>query len=179
MLLPWRGCCLAAGEFITRHHFFDFTFPADITLGGWLGGALQWHFAMMWVLTANGVIYLTLNIFSGRFCRIFFPLSFRQLAKELRLASRGKLQHHDLRHYNTIQKVAYLLVILNGVGLIVSGLVYGNQCNFHCCANYLAVTRLHAISTFICMTVLVLFAVVHLVMVLLVPRTLLAMLRGR
>ena len=28
--------------------FFPFTFPSGATLGGWLGGALQWHFAAMW-----------------------------------------------------------------------------------------------------------------------------------
>jgi hypothetical protein len=27
---------------------FDFRFPGDLTMGGWLGGALRWHFAGMW-----------------------------------------------------------------------------------------------------------------------------------
>src|SRR3546814_20084230 len=36
---------------------FDFGFPAGITLGGWLGGALQWHFAGMWLLAGNGLLY--------------------------------------------------------------------------------------------------------------------------
>ena len=38
--------------------FFDFRFPGEITLGGWLGGALQWHFAGMWLLALNGLLYL-------------------------------------------------------------------------------------------------------------------------
>jgi len=29
---------------------FDFSFPDELTLGGWLAGALQWHFAAMWLL---------------------------------------------------------------------------------------------------------------------------------
>lgn len=37
---------------------FDFSFPDDLTLGGWLAGALQWHFAAMWLLALNGMIYL-------------------------------------------------------------------------------------------------------------------------
>ena len=37
---------------------FDFSFSASITLGGWLGGALLWHFAAMWLLMVNGLIYL-------------------------------------------------------------------------------------------------------------------------
>ncbi|RZM01219.1 MAG: cytochrome B, partial [Variovorax sp.] len=40
---------------------FGFTFPAALTLGGWLGGALQWHFAAMWLLVANGIVYLAMN----------------------------------------------------------------------------------------------------------------------
>ncbi len=46
---------------------FAFSFPKQITLGGWLGGALLWHFAAMWLLFFNGVMYLFLNILSGRF----------------------------------------------------------------------------------------------------------------
>lgn len=46
--------------------FFDFKFAKAITLGGWLGGAIQWHFAAMWLLSANGLLYLLLNAGSGR-----------------------------------------------------------------------------------------------------------------
>ena len=37
---------------------FDFSFPKSITLGGWLGGAIQWHFAAMWLFAANGLAYV-------------------------------------------------------------------------------------------------------------------------
>ena len=50
-------------------------FPGEMTLGGWLGGALQWHFAGMWLLAFNGLAYLALNLWSGRFVRKFFPLT--------------------------------------------------------------------------------------------------------
>src|SRR5207342_2726501 len=53
---------------------FDFVFPRSITLGGWLGGALQWHFAAMWVLAVNGLVYLMLGIATGRFRRKLFPI---------------------------------------------------------------------------------------------------------
>lgn len=35
--------------------FRSIEIPASIKLGGWLGGALQWHFAAMWLLVANVV----------------------------------------------------------------------------------------------------------------------------
>ena len=39
---------------------FDFSFSRSITLGGWLAGALLWHFAAMWLLMVNGLLYLIL-----------------------------------------------------------------------------------------------------------------------
>src|SRR6201999_3916033 len=42
-------------------------FSPSITLGGWLGGALQWHFAAMWLLAINGLVYLVLGVLTGRF----------------------------------------------------------------------------------------------------------------
>ncbi len=40
---------------------FDFRFPDRLTLGGWLAGALQWHFAAMWLLALNGLVYRRLR----------------------------------------------------------------------------------------------------------------------
>ena len=48
---------------------FGFRFPDDWTLGGWLAGALQWHFAAMWLLALNGIAYLTYGIVSGHLRR--------------------------------------------------------------------------------------------------------------
>ena len=59
--------------------FLGFSIPSGITLGGWLGGALQWHFAAMWVLGINGLLYLGLNLSTGRLQRKFWPLSPRGL----------------------------------------------------------------------------------------------------
>jgi thiosulfate reductase cytochrome b subunit len=158
---------------------FDFSFPREITLGGWLGGALQWHFAMMWVLGINGAVYLTLGVISGRFKRKFFPLSPRELFNDLRQALRGKLAHADLSHYNMVQKLAYVGVILLGVGLVLSGLVLWKSVQFPLLRELLGGYETARYIHFFCMSVMALFVVVHLLMVLLVPRTLLAMLRGR
>jgi thiosulfate reductase cytochrome b subunit len=55
--------------------FFPFRRPPDATLGGRLRGALQWHFAALWLLAVNGLVYGLLNLGSGRRARTFFPLS--------------------------------------------------------------------------------------------------------
>src|SRR5262245_610784 len=54
---------------------FGFTFSKSITLGGWLGGALLWHFAAMWLLMVNGLIYLVMGIVTGRFRRKLLPIT--------------------------------------------------------------------------------------------------------
>lgn len=159
--------------------FFAFRFPASITLGGWLGGALQWHFAAMWLLVFNGLVYLVLNLASGRFARKFFPLTPAGLWRDARAALGGRLSHADPRHYNHVQKLAYLFVIVDLVAIVLSGLVLWKSVQFpllrELLGGYEAARRVH----FVAMAALVAFVAVHLVMVALVPRTLLTMLRGR
>src|SRR3954465_12877305 len=54
-------------EIYNASPLFPFTFPGSITLGGWLAGALPWHFAAMWLLAGNGIVYVGLGFATGRF----------------------------------------------------------------------------------------------------------------
>jgi len=159
--------------------FFDFRFPGEITLGGWLGGALQWHFAGMWLLALNGLLYLSLNVASGRFARKFFPLTFAIVWRDLRDALHGRLSHADPRHYNGPQRLAYLFAITDLVLLVLSGLALWKSVQIpflrEALGGYESARRVH----FFAMAALVAFVAGHLVMVALVPRTLLVMIRGR
>lgn len=177
--LAMAGMVFSGWRIYNASPLFPFTFPSSFTLGGWLGGALQWHFAMMWVLGINGLIYCTLGIVTGRFARTFFPLSVKGLLKDMALALRGKLQHADLNHYNMVQKLAYLLAILTGVMLVLSGLVIWKSVQFPLLCELLGGYDTARYIHFFCMSFIVAFVVIHLLMVLLVPKTLLAMLRGR
>ena len=158
---------------------FDFKFAKGITLGGWLGGAIQWHFAAMWLLAANGLVYLLCNAGTGRLVRKFFPLSPRAIVADLLAALRGRLSHADPRQYNAVQRAAYLFVIVDAVLLVLSGLVLWKSVQFpllrELLGGYETARRVH----FFAMAALVAFVAVHLAMVALVPRTLLAMIRGR
>ncbi len=158
---------------------FDFRFANEITLGGWLGGAILWHFAAMWLLAANGIVYLLCNAATGRLWTQFFPLSPRAFVADLRAALRGRLAHADPRRYNTVQRAAYLFVIVDAVLLVLSGLVLWKSVQFpllrELLGGYESARRVH----FFAMAALVAFVGVHLAMVALVPRTLLTMIRGR
>lgn len=159
--------------------FLGFAFPKDVTLGGWLGGALQWHFAAMWVLALNGTIYLLLNAVTKRLSSKFFPLSAKLLASDLLSALKGQLAHADPRQYNTVQRVAYLFVMFDSVLLVLSGLVLWKSVQFPLLRVLLGGYEGARLIHFAAMTALVAFVAVHLVMVLLVPRTLVYMVRGR
>jgi thiosulfate reductase cytochrome b subunit len=154
-------------------------FPSAITLGGWLGGALLWHFAIMWVLVANFLIYLGLNLASGRLHRKLLPISIESLATDLAAALRGRLGHENLARYNTVQKFAYLVVILDIVIVILSGLAVWKSVQFPLLRTLMGGYDNARVVHFLAMSVLVAFFIVHIVMVALVPRSLLLMIRGR
>jgi thiosulfate reductase cytochrome b subunit len=158
---------------------FEFKFAKAVTLGGWLGGALQWHFAAMWLLAANGLVYLLCNAGTGRIVRKFFPLSPRAVVADLAAAFRGRLSHADLRQYNAVQRAAYLFAIADAVLLVLSGLVLWKSVQFpllrELLGGYETARRVH----FFAMAAMVAFVMVHLAMAALVPRTVLAMIRGR
>ncbi len=187
----WLRCChwinaiavtvmlLSGWRIYNASPLLPFSFPAYLTLGNWLGGALQWHFAMMWVLVINGAIYFSIGIASGYFRRKYFPLSLYQLKEDVKQALRGKLQHADPRQYNMVQKIAYSLLLFDGIGLVLSGLVLWKSVQFPLLSMLLGGYEAARYIHFICMSAMVLFIVIHLQMVLLVPRTLLTMLRGR
>ena len=158
---------------------FPFRFPPSITLGGWLGGALLWHFAAMWLLGVNGLIYLLLNLLTGRVRRRFWPLSMREFFSDLGAALGGRLSHDDLAHYNAVQKVAYLGATALLVLLVLSGLVIWKSVQFPLLRELMGGFDNARVVHFLAMTGLVVFFVVHVTMVALVPRTLWAMIRGR
>ena len=97
-------------------------FPEEIVLGVWAQHALQWHFAFMWVLMINGLVYVCYGLFSGRFRRLLWPIRPREVIAEVVKALTFRLSHDDLTHYNAVQKLLYAGVILVVIVQVVSGL---------------------------------------------------------
>lgn len=155
---------------------FDFTFPKSITIGGWLGGGLQWHFAAMWLLVVNALVYLVVNIVSGRLRHKFFPLSPRQLFTDFRDALKLKLQHADLSRYNAVQKAAYLSVMVGIAVAILSGLAIWKTVQFPLLRELMGGYESARVVHFFAMAFIVAFVAVHVAMVALVPKSLKTML---
>ncbi|VXC79141.1 putative protein-methionine-sulfoxide reductase subunit YedZ1 [Burkholderia sp. 8Y] len=159
--------------------FKALTFSPAVTLGGWLGGALQWHFAAMWLLVANFIVYLAMNVATGRLRRRMLPLSIRSVFGDAFAALRGKLGHDDLTHYNAVQKLAYLAVIVDIFVIILSGLVVWKSVQFPWLRALMGGYDNARVVHFFGMSFLVAFVVLHVAMVALVPRSLVLMIRGR
>ena len=166
-------------EIYNASPLFPFRFPRAITLGGWLAGALLWHFAAMWLLAVNGLIYLVLGILTGRFQRKLVPIRPRDVLSDAKAALTGKLNHDDLSVYNAVQKLLYLGVILAGIVIVLSGLAIWKPVQLQeltaVFGGYDAARYVH----FFAMATIVGFLVVHVVMALLVPKSLRAMITGR
>jgi thiosulfate reductase cytochrome b subunit len=158
---------------------FPFRFPNELTLGGWLAGALQWHFAALWLLVLNGIVYVSYGIVSRHFRRKLFPLTPRAVLSDVLAALHGKLAHNDLAVYNAAQRAAYLAIILCLAVLVLSGLAIWKPVQFQEIAWLMGGYEGARVVHFIAMALMVLIVLVHIVMVILVPRTFPAMITGR
>ena len=157
---------------------FSFTFPPSVTLGGWLAAGLLWHFAAMWLLIVNGLLYVVLSLATGRFHRLL-PIRPGEVIRDAQAALSGRLRHDDLARYNAVQKLLYAGILLTGVVIVASGFALWKPVQLRpltmLFGGYEAARYVH----FFAMAAIVLFLVLHVVMALLVPRSLRAMIKGR
>jgi thiosulfate reductase cytochrome b subunit len=153
-------------------------FPDWIVIGKWAQYGLQWHFFGMWIFVLNGLAYIAYGIASGRFRRKLFPISVRELFATVGEALRFRLRHDDLTHYNAVQKVLYLGVMLVGVLIVISGLALWKPIQFSELAGLFGSFQTIRLVHFLCMSAIVAFILVHVSLALLVPQSLVAMLTG-
>jgi len=166
-------------EIYNASPLFAFRFPPAITLGGWLAGALLWHFAAMWLLAVNGFVYVVLGVVSGRFRRKLVPIRPGEVLADTKAALMGRLAHDDLSAYNAVQKLLYLGVILAGAVMILTGLAIWKPVQLQeltaLFGGYDPARYVH----FFAMAAIVGFLAVHVIMAFLVPKSLRAMIAGR
>jgi thiosulfate reductase cytochrome b subunit len=153
---------------------FKFTFSHSITLG-----ALLWHFAAMWLLMVNGLVYLTLGFATGRFARKLLPISPAGVIADTKAALTGKLSHDDLSKYNQVQKLLYTGIIIVGVLIVLSGLSIWKPVQLQWLTVVFGGYDVARYVHFICMAAIVAFLVIHVALAVLVPKSLRAMIIGR
>ncbi len=153
-------------------------FPDWITIGGEAQGALQWHFLAMWILMINGLCYLGYGIVSGRFRRKLFPIRPREIMANIGDALRFRLSHEDITVYNAVQKLLYAGIIVVIVVQVLSGLAVWKPVQFSELAALFYDFQGSRLVHFIGMAAIVGFIVIHVLLALIVPKTIGAMITG-
>jgi thiosulfate reductase cytochrome b subunit len=159
--------------------FTNFKFSSSITLGGWLGGALQWHFAAMWLLMVNGLVYLSLGLITGRFRKKLLPISASGVIDDTKAALTFKLSHDDLSTYNQVQRLLYAGIIIVGIVIVLSGLSIWKPVQLQYLTALFGGYDVARYVHFVCMAAIVAFLAVHILLALLVPKSLRAIIIGK
>ena len=167
-------------EIYNASPLFAFAFPKSITIGGWLAGALLWHFAAMWLLAVNGLVYVVLGLVTGRFRRKLLPLDRRRGRRRRQACACAASSRMTISRSTTrCRKLLYLGVIVAGVVIVLSGLAMWKPVQLWWLAalfgGYEAARYVH----FFAMAAIVGFTVIHVVMAFVVPKALRAMIIGR
>jgi thiosulfate reductase cytochrome b subunit len=171
-------CMILSGwQIYNASPLFPFNFPPWATIGGWLAGGIAWHFAAMWLLIANGLFYLTYGLLTGYLRRTLLPLTPGQVWQDFASALAFRLRHES-GTYNAIQRLLYIAVLLLGAGSILSGLAIWKPVQFSPLTALLGGYDTARIVHFLAMAGIVGFIVIHLALVVLVPKTLLSMITG-
>jgi len=142
--------------------------PKSLAIGGWLGGALQWHLTFMWIYMATGATYLGYQIFSGNYRQVL--LTHRDVSGVVPM-----VRHYfffgpkppQRETYNPLQKLAYMKAILFGVLSVLSGIVLWKPVQFSWLALLMGGFHWARLVHFIVMWAMLAFVFGHLGMVIL------------
>lgn len=169
---------------------FDFTFPEQFTLGGdveaalalhndpGVASALAWHFAAMWLLAISYLVFMLWNLFSGHFRRDFLPIGPVSFWRDFHAALRFRLDHR-LGEYNVVQRVAYWGALFAVAMMLLSGIAIWKPVQTYPLEVLFGGFQGARIIHFLFMAAIALFIVIHVALVILVPKTFVAMTLGR
>jgi thiosulfate reductase cytochrome b subunit len=169
---------------------FGFRFPDALTLGGdveaslalhndpGVASAIAWHFAAMWLLAASYLGFVAWNLLSGHFRRDFLPVGPVLFWRDLSAALRFRLAHR-LGEYNAVQRVAYWGVLFAVAMMLLSGITIWKPVQSYPLEVLFGGFQGARLVHFIFMTAIALFIVIHVALVILVPKTFVAMTWGR
>jgi thiosulfate reductase cytochrome b subunit len=167
-----------------------FQFPYWMTLGGdkyvatttsndWgTGNAIAWHFAGMWLLLFGFGLYVLNGILTGHFRRQFLPVGPKSFFRDFIAAASFRLAHR-LGEYNAVQKMFYWGVLFAIAMMFASGLAIYKPVQLGWLAWLFGGFPTARIVHFCFMAAIVGFIAVHTMLVILVPKTFLAMTLGR
>ena len=169
---------------------FGFSFPDMFTLGGnvedalalhndpGVASAIAWHFAGMWLLLLSYLGFMLWNTITGHFRRDFLPVGPLSFWRDFSAAARFKLDHR-LGEYNAVQRVFYWGVLAAVAMMLLSGIAIWKPVQTYPLETLFGGFQGARIVHFLFMAAIALFIVVHVALVILVPKTFVAMTLGR
>jgi thiosulfate reductase cytochrome b subunit len=172
------GCMVFSGwQIYNASPSLPFSFPRWTGLGGWLGGALAWHFSAMWLLAVDGMAYLAYGFISGHFRRDLGIPTPRAVVRDFWSALTFQLGHR-IGHYNAVQRLLYAGVIGALLLQVATGLAIWKPVQLRALVGlfggYPIARNIHLAIMFL----IVAFVIVHIVLVVIFPRTLVSMIVG-
>ena len=168
------------GESFCCYPFEGKAIPAVLTFGGWLAGARHWHFAMMWLLVANGLLYLGFVYLHGEW-RDLVPRrgDLRDSFEMIRYYAFVRPDHPRQGKHNALQKGAYFAMPWVAALTVTSGLAIWKPVQFAPLTNLLGGYHWARYWHFVSMVTIVFLALAHVFMVFAVdPWALRSMLTG-
>ncbi len=148
--------------------FFPDSFYKALHIPFRLAEGMSLHFVFMWLFAINGFIYVLFLIFSGEW-KLIIPGK-KSLKESLQVIL------HDLhirktappqKKYNAAQRIAYTVVIVMGLGSLLTGLSIYKPVQFHTLCSLLGGYEWARAEHFILTILFTLFFVVHIVQVIL------------
>ena len=155
-------------------------FPAWGRVGGWLAGALNWHFALMWPLVFFGVLYLSYLVGSGEWRGLLFrPRDLRGAIEMQKYYLGLRKEHPPQGKHNPLQKLAYTFIVCLGVLAVLTGLAVYKPLQFSWLSALFGGFQAARYWHFWVVWIFIAFTVVHVLLVFLVdPHSLRAMITG-
>ncbi len=169
------------GETFCCYPFERHPIPAAFTFGGWLAGARNWHFAMMWVLAVNGLVYLGFIYLHGEW-RDLVPRRhiLHDAWQMMKFYAGGRSDHPRQGKNNALQRLAYFAMPLVGIVAIVTGIAIWKPVQLAPLTNLLGGYVWARYWHFWAMLLLVILSVGHVFMVFSVdPYSIRSMITGR
>ncbi|HEX7020186.1 MAG TPA: cytochrome b/b6 domain-containing protein [Gemmatimonadaceae bacterium] len=111
------------GETFCCYPFEGRSIPTSLTFGGWLAGARNWHFAMMWLLVVNGLVYLGFIYLHGEW-RDLVPRrgQLRDIVEMARFYLWARPDHPRQGKHNGMQRAAYFAMPIVGAIAVITGI---------------------------------------------------------
>jgi Ni/Fe-hydrogenase b-type cytochrome subunit len=140
--------------------------PKSLAIGGWLGGALQWHLTFMWIYLGTGILYLGYQISSGNYKQVLFtPRDLPGVWPMVRHYFFFGPEPPQHETYNPLQKQAYTSAIGLGVLSVLTGLVVWKPIQFSWLASMMGGFHWARLWHFLVMWAILAFVFGHLIMV--------------